>query len=409
MKVKRRNRTVCGLDTGAWKTSLVMARVYANGVVEVLASGFAKSGGLIKGAVVDIAEVSKSVGRAVEEAESRSSISVNRVVTGISGVHIKGYNFRGAVQIQGKHGEVTIKDIQNAIYAAKSIPLPPDSEIIHLLPQEFFLNNHGGIKNPLGLVGSQLDVTLYVITGAGAQIQSLINAANKAQIEVKKVILQAIASGVAVLTPEEKDLGTAVIDIGAGITGIAVFSKNSVGFVSVIPVGGEHFTRDLVEALRISREEAERIKVKHGNVLPELVVPDEMTVIQGLGLRGEYELARRHICEYLHDRGAELLEIIKDELRRSSMNLIGGAVLTGGGSLMGGIIELAERILEMPVRRGIPGGCEGLTNDLMHPSYACAVGLVIMDAQESLLQDLQNRLPSKPSLTDKMMWSCFGK
>jgi cell division protein FtsA len=404
--VRRKARIVCGLDVGTYKTCLVLARAHRDGGLEVLASGYAKSRGMTKGSVVNLAEVSDSIRRAVKEAASKSNVSVNRVVAGISGSHVRSLIFRGAVPVEGKHGEVTPRDMQNAIYAAKAIPIPPESEIIHLLPQEFILNSQGGIKNPLGLVGSQLDVNLHVITCNGAMIQSLINAANKAQIEVKRVILQSIASGEAVLTPEEKELGTAVIDIGGGTTGIAVFLKNSICFVSVIPAGGEHFTRDLVAGLRISREEAERIKIESGNVVPELIAPDEVVDVQGLGTRGSSSVARTEICGYLHDRGAELLEIIKDAVSRFSGNLIGGAVLTGGGSLMKGMPELAELILEMPVRVGFARDLSGSTNGLGHPAYACAMGLAILEAQESILQDLQNKTITKPTMMDRIL-RCF--
>jgi cell division protein FtsA len=381
-----------------------MARALNNGRLEMVSSGFSNSHGLVKGMVVNLEEVVASIRRAAEEAESKADITANCVVAGISGNHIKSHNFHGVVEVQGKNGEVTPEDMENAVRAA-SIPLSQERDIIHVLPQEFFLNGQGGIRNPVGLTGPQLDVNLHVVSCDSALSQSLVNAANKAQIKVKRIALQSIASGEAVLTPEEKELGTAVIDIGGGTTDIALYVKDSICFSSVIPVGGAHFTRDLIEGLRTSRDEAERIKIEFGSVLPEGIPPDETVSIQGLGARGTYNSSRKEMCEYLYYRGAELLELVKNDLTHSGVRerLVGGAVLTGGGSLMEGIVELAERILDMPVRQGIPLGYEGFSAELAHPTYACAVGLTLLEAQRASHQDFLNRSPARRSWTDRIL------
>jgi cell division protein FtsA len=394
--VRERQRIICGLDAGTWKTCLVMARGYPKGKVDLVAGGFSNSRGLVKGMVSDLQEVSESIRHAVKEAEAKSNYSVHSVIAGISGSHVRSDTYRGAVPVQAKNGEVSMKDMENAVRAAQSVAPLGDREIIHVLPQEFFLNGRGGITNPLGLIGSQLDVSLHVVTCDGSLHQSLVNAANKARVAVTRLVFQGIASGAAVLSPEEKDLRTAVIDIGGGTTDMAVFARKSVCFVSVIPVGGAHFTRDLVERLRISQEEAERVKIEYGNVQPDLIPPDERVIIRGIANRAESGYPRRKICEDLRDRAAELLEIVKDEITHSGVNLIGGAVLTGGGSLIGGIVELAETILEMPVRLGLPRVLEGLPREMQHPIYSCAVGLTILEAQRSILQDFQDKLPPPP-------------
>ncbi len=399
MKIKE--RIICGLDVGTWKTCLVVARLRRDGALEIVASGFANSSGLAKGVIVDPAEVVDAVRHAAGEVKLSSGISPNRVIAGITGAHVKSHKFYGSVSVQGKNGEISEKDMENAILAA-SIPLFPEQDIIHILPQEFCVNGYGGIKNPVGLAGSQLDVNLHVISCNSALCQSLINAVNKARIEVKRVVLQAIASGEAVLTPAEKELGAAVIDIGGGTTDIAIFMKDSVSFVSVIPVGGAHFTSDLVKGLHTSTEEAERIKIEHGSVLPDDISPDEMVTFQGLGLREQTSVPRKQVCEFLHDRGAELLEFVADDLLHSGLrnNLIAGAILTGGGSMMQGMVELAEDILDMPVRRGVPFGIEGLPKQLSHPIYASVIGLILLDARKGTLADFQNKPPSKRSLYD---------
>jgi cell division protein FtsA len=403
--VKRKEQIICGLDVGTQKTCLVVARSYPNGKLEVVGSGFAISCGLTKGVIVNSAEVVNSIRRALEDLQLRFNSSVSSVVAGISGYHIKSHIFRGAVPVQGKHSEITVRDVQNALRAAQSIPLSPERDIIHLIPKDFVVNSRGGITNPVGLTGSQLDVDLHVISCDAALNQSLINAANKAQIEVRRTVIQSIASGEAVLTPEEKEAGTVVIDIGGGTTDIAVFVNNSIHYASVIPVGGEHFTQDLVAGLRSSRKEAERIKTELGNVLPELIAEDEMVAVEGLGMRGTYDFPRKKICVYLRARGAELLDLVKKDLVDSGLNgrLIAGAVLTGGGSLMEGILELAENILEMPVRRGFPRGFQGRTEEMAHPSYACALGLTIVEAQKIAQQDIQDNSTRMTSLMDRIL------
>jgi cell division protein FtsA len=386
---------------------MIMACARPGGRLEMMASGFSDSHGLVKGVVVDQPEAVASILRAAGEVESKSKKSANGVVAGISGSHIQSYNFRGSVLVRGKNFEVTAQDMESAVHAARSVPLPQEREIIHVLPRQFFLNKHGGIKNPVGLSGSQLDADLHVISCDSSLSQRLVNAANKAQIEVTKVILQSIASGEAVLTPEEKEVGAAVIDIGSGTTDIAVYLENSVCFTSVIPVGGGNFTRDLVEALHISRDEAERIKIESGNVMPELVPPDESVTIRGLGSRGTHDFPRRKICEFLHDRGAELLEIVRGDILHSGVRdkLVAGAIFTGGGSLMEGLLELAETVLDMPVRLGLPMGFEGLQKELAHPGYACAVGLTLIEAQKDTQKDFSDMPPPAPapSLVDRIL------
>jgi cell division protein FtsA len=373
----------------------------------MMASGFSDSRGLTKGIVVDQSEAVTSIRRAAGELESKSKRSATIVAAGISGSHIQSYNFRGSVPVRGKNFEVTTQDMEGAIHAARSTPLPPEREIIHVLPREFFLNKHGGILNPVGLSGSQLDADLHVVSCDSSMSQRLVSAANKAQIEVKKLILQSIASGEAVLTPEEKELGAAIIDIGSGTTDIAVYLKNSICFTSVIPVGGENFTRDLVEALHTSRDEADRIKLEFGNVMPETISPDEMVTIEGLGQRGTHDYPRKKICEFLHDRGAELLEIVRGDILHSGVRdkLVAGAVFTGGGSMMAGLLELAETVLDMPVRLGLPMGFEGLQKELAHPSYACAVGLTLIEAHKNGQKDFSDMPPPAPapSLVDRIL------
>jgi cell division protein FtsA len=398
--VSKKERVVCGLDIGTTKICMMIARVLPDGRLEVVSSGYANSDGLKKGVVVDLEGAAASIRKAAEEAELKSGISVDWVTVGISGDHIQSYNCHGAVSIEGKNQEVTQEDMAQVIHAAQSIPIPPGREIIHVLPQEFFLDNRGDIHNPVGLTGSRLDVNIHVVTCESALAQNLVNAVNKADMRVKKAALQQLASAEAVLTRDEKELGAAVIDIGGGTTDIALYIRKAMCFSAVIPVGGAHFTRDLAVGLRTPIEDAERIKKEFGSVLPEGIGAEEVVETPGVGTRGPRDLPRKMICEILRPRALELLELVRNQIAGSGdrEQLLAGAVLTGGGSMLSGIIELAEEILEMPVRQGFPQDVKGLTEELSHPVYAGAIGLAIFEAQEETerVRRPSGRGPSAP-------------
>ncbi len=390
--MSKKYRTVCGLDVGTTKICLMIAQILPDDSLEVISSGYANSNGLKKGVVVDLEEAAASIHKAAQEAESRSGISVDWVTVGASGDHIQSFNCHGAITIEGNHQEVTLEDMAQVIRAAQSIPIPPDREVIHVLPQEFFLDDRGEIQNPVGLTGSRLDANIHVVTCQSTLNQNLINAVNRAQMRVKKVILPQLASGEAVLTRDERELGTAVIDIGGGTTDIALFVKNAIHFTSILPVGGAHFTRDLAVGLQTPIEEAERIKKESGTVLLEKASEEETVEIPGIGTRSIRYLPRRMICQILRDRAVELFELVKDQIGRAieGDNLIAGVVITGGGSMLDGIVDLAEGILEMPVRQGLPMGVQGLSQELSHPVYAASVGLTLLEAQE--VRDRKKRL-----------------
>jgi cell division protein FtsA len=383
--VSKKDRIICGLDVGTTKICMMIARAHSDGSIEVLSTGYANSAGLKKGVVVDLDEAAASIRKAAEEAENKSGISVDWVTVGAAGDHFQGFNSHGAITIEGNHQEVTAEAMAQVIRAAQSIPIPPDREVIHVLPQEFFLDDHGGIQNPVGLSGSRLDVNIHVVTCQSSLNQNLINAVNRAQMRVKRVILQQLASAEAVLTKDERELGTAVIDIGGGTTDIAIFIKNAVQFTKVMPVGGTHFTRDLAIGLQTPMEEAERLKKESGTLLSERVLNDETVLVPGMGTRAARSVPRKVICEILRDRATELLELIKDQLWKAVENerLIAGVVVTGGGSMLDGIIELTEETLGLPVRQGLPLGVRGLTEELAHPVYATSIGLALFGADEA--------------------------
>jgi cell division protein FtsA len=383
--VGRKDPIVCGLDIGTTKICMIIARSLPEGGLEIISTGYSDSNGLKKGVVIDLDQAAASIRKAADEAETKSGISVDWVTIGTAGDHFQSFNSHGAIPIEGNRQEVTAEHMGQVIKAAQSIPIPPDREVIHVLPQEFFLDDHGSIQNPVGLYGSRLDVNIHVVTCQSALNQNLINAVNRAQMRVKKVILQQLASAEAVLTKDERDLGTAIIDIGGGTTDIGVMVRNAVYFTSVLPVGGSHFSRDLAIGLQTPLEEAERIKKDIGTVLTERIREDELIDVPGMGTRSGRSASRKLICDILRARAIETLELIKDQLSKTVEHerLIAGVVLTGGCSMLDGMLELAEEILDMPVRQGLPLGVKGLTTELSHPVYATAIGLALFGAEET--------------------------
>jgi len=404
--MRKRERLICGLDLGSWKTCIAVVRAYPDGRLEVIAGGRSSSRGLIKSTIVDLEEAAASILRAAHDLESGVEAPANWVVAGISGEHIRCQNFRGAVDVKGRHHEVTPQDTANAIRVAQSVAEDPERENLHVLPLEYVLDRHKGIRNPIGMNGLRLDADVHVITADSTLTQNLINAANRVQMRIRRVAFLPLAGGEAVLTLEEKAAGTALIDIGGGTTGIALFIDHSVPFASVIPVGGTHFTSDLVDGAHIPPEEAERVKVEYGNVQIRRMSADEVITSRGFGTRGPQGLPIRTACEILRCRAIELLRLARRDLVRSGWytKLVGGVVLTGGGSLLGGMIELAEEIFELPVRLGIPQGIDGLTDMLVHPMYSGAIGLAIMDARDSEARVKQRNWTSfGTSLSDRIL------
>jgi cell division protein FtsA len=404
--VSKKDQIVCGLDVGTEKVCCLVARVRADKSLEVLSSGYAPSAGLTKGLVVDLEEAATTIRRAAQEAETKSRLSIDWVTVGISGDHIQSFDCHGAIPINSRHHEVTADDVAQVIKAAQTVPIPPERQIVHVLPQEFFLDNRGNIRKPMGLTGQRLDVDLHIVTSDSAQTQNLINAVNKAQMRVRKVVLPQLASAQAVLTHDECELGTVLIDIGGGTTDMALIAREALRYSYVLPVGGMHFTRDLAVGLRTTIEESERIKKESGSVLPDLIANDEVVEFTGIATRGPRDVSRRKIAEILRARAVEMLELIKDRIARSGCrDQIGaGAVLTGGGSLLDGMIVLGEKILEMPVRQGLPRNLPGLAEELVHPVYATAVGLTMfanMDGGE--LQAPSGPSGPKPSIVNRFL------
>ena len=383
---KKKNPIICGLDVGASKICMVIVREHADGVLELVSHGYAESRGLNKGVVVNLDDAASAIRKAVVEAEKKVGMSADWVRLGAGGDHFESFNSRGAVTVAGDRQEVTAELASQVITASQSLVIPADREIVHVLPQEFFLDGQGGIKNPVGLFGSQLDVNVHIMTCQSALIQNLINAVNRAEMRVQKVVAQPLAAAEAVLTKDEKELGAVMIDIGGGSTNIAVFQRNAVRCTAILPIGGYSFTRDLAYGIQTPIEDAERIKKTSGTVLTEIADAEDHVTVPGIGTRSARPVERKNINDILRARAVELLELVDERLRSATdgSKLVAGIVITGGGSMLDGMMELAEEYLDMPARRGLPMGIQGLHDELVRPEYATAVGLTLFGAAGSV-------------------------
>ena len=373
---------VVGLDIGTTKVCAIVAEMNGGGVADIIGVGHSPSRGLRKGVVVNIESTVDSIRRAVEDAELMAGVEIRSAFVGIAGGHIKGINSRGVIAVSGKNREVSQQDIDRVIDAAKAVALPVDREVIHVLPQEFMIDDQGGIKEPLGMCGTRLEAEVHIVTGAVASAQNIIKCANKAGLEVQDIVLQQLASSEATLTPEEKELGCVLIDVGGGTTDVAVFVEGSIYHTAVLAVGGDMLTNDIAIGLRTPHPEAESLKRKYGCALASMSRPEEKIEVPSVGGRRPRVLARQTLCEIIQPRLEELFMLVEREVRRAGYTgqVNGGVVVTGGSAIMEGVPELAEQLFDMPVRRGIPRGVGGLTDVISSPMYATGVGLGIYGA-----------------------------
>lgn len=375
----RRDKHIVGLDVGTTKVCAVIGEPSEGDALEIIGVGVADSEGQKKGVVVDVAATVESIKSAVEEAELMAGTSVDRAYVGVAGAHIRGFNSRGAVTVNGRAREITEEDIRRVIDAARALELPPDRELLHLLPQEFVVDDNDSIVDPQGMAGSRLEVHVHLVVGALSAVQTLVSCVNRAGIEVQAVVLEQLASNEAVLTEDERQLGVGLVDIGGGTTDLACLSEGSACHTAVLPAGGDHFTNDLAVGLNTPIADAEQIKTRYGCVVAAMVDGEQAVEAPGIGDRGSRLLPRRRLCEILEPRAAEILDLVRDEIARAGYldELDAGLVLTGGGALLGGLAEMAEQRFGMPVRVGIPRGVEGLVDIVSSPIYSTAVGLTL--------------------------------
>jgi cell division protein FtsA len=370
-------KLIVGLDIGTSKVVAVVADLLPDGRLEVIGMGSHESKGLKKGVVVNIESTVNAIQRALEEAELMADCKIQRVFTGIAGSHIRSFNSTGMVAVKDK--EVTPIDIERAIETARAMPIPTDQQVLHILTQEFLVDGQDGIREPLGMSGVRLEVKVHIVTGAVSAAQNIVKCVRRCGLEVTDLILQPLASSIAVLSEDEKELGVALVDIGGGTTDIAIFREGAIRHTAVIPIAGDQVTNDIAMALRTPTPEAELIKLRHGCALRQLADPAEMIDVPGLGDRGPRQLSRQTLAEVIEPRVEELFTLVQQVLRQSGFEelLSSGVVLTGGSSVMQGMVELGEEIFHMPVRLGIPRYAGGLQDVVQTPRYATAVGLLL--------------------------------
>ncbi len=373
---------VVGLDIGTTKICAIVGEVTADGI-DIVGIGTHPSKGLRKGVVVNIEATVASIRRAIEEAEAMAGCEITDVYTGIAGGHIKGFSSRGVVALKDK--EVREADIARVIEQAKTVNIPVDREVIHVLPQEFIVDEQGGIKDPLGMSGVRLEAKVHIVTGAVASAQNIVKCSNRTGLNVADIVLQPLASSEAVLTDEEKDLGVCLVDIGGGTTDIAIFQGGAIAHTAVIALGGNNLTNDIAVGLRTPTHEAERIKQKFGCALASMVDKQEMIEVPSVGGREPRVMGRQILCEILEPRVEEIFQLVQREVERNGFSelLPSGVVITGGSTLLPGTTELAEEILGVPVRRGVPRGIGGLIDVVKSPVYATGVGLVVYGARHT--------------------------
>ncbi|HWQ37453.1 MAG TPA: cell division protein FtsA [Burkholderiales bacterium] len=387
-KSRETKNQIVGLDIGTSKVAAVVAEVNGEGGFEVMGMGSAPSRGLKKGVVVNIESTVNSIQRALEEAELMADTKIREVLTGIAGSHIKSFNSHGMVAIKDR--EVSQADVDRVVETAKAIPIPTDQQILHVLNQEFVIDGQEDVREPLGMSGVRLEVKVHIVTGAVSAAQNIVKCVRRCGLEVADLVLQPLASAVAVLSDDERDLGVCLADIGGGTTDIAVFTQGAIRHTAVIPIAGDQITNDIAMALRTPTKEAEEIKRRHGCALRELADPQEMIEVPGVGDRGPRKLSRQTLAEVIEPRVEELYSLIQAELRRSGFEelLSSGIVITGGSAAMQGMVELGEEVFHMPVRLGLPSYSGALSEVIRNPRYSTAIGLLMAGVQQRQRQHI---------------------
>ena len=378
---------IVGLDIGTSKIVTLVAEVTPEGGINILGMGSAPSRGLRKGVVINIETTVSAIQRALEEAELMANCKISQVYAGVSGSHIRSLNSHGMVPIRDR--EVSQADIERVIETARAVNISTDQQILHVLPQEFIIDGQEGVREPQGMSGVRLEVKVHIVTGAVSAAQNIVKCVRRCGLEVRDLILQPLASSLAVLNDDEKDLGVCLVDIGGGTTDIAVFTRGAIQHTAVIPIAGDQITNDIAMTLRTPTREAEDLKIQHGVALRQLASRD-MIEVPGIGERGPRMLSIQTLTEVIEPRVEELYSLIQAELRRSGFEeqISSGLVLTGGSSAMKGMVELAEEVFHMPVRLGVPEYVGGLSERVRSPRYATSVGLLLAGLEKHELDQV---------------------
>jgi len=381
MTRKSDRNMIVGLDIGTSKVVAIVGEVNAEGEIEIVGLGSHPSRGLKKGVVVNIESTVQSIRRAVEEAELMAGCQIQSVYAGIAGSHIRSLNSHGIVAIRER--EVSTGDLDRVIDAARAVAIPADQRILHILPQEFIIDDQEGIREPIGMSGVRLEAKVHLVTGAVGAAQNIIKCVRRCGLEVDDIILEQLASSYAVLTEDEKELGVCLVDMGGGTTDIAIFCDGAIRHTAVIPIAGDQVTNDIAVALRTPTQYANDIKIRFACALRQLANPEETIEVPSVGDRPPRKLSRQTLAEVVEPRYEELLSLVQSELRKSGFEemIAAGIVLTGGSSKMDGVVELAEEVFHMPVRLGLPQYVSGLSDVVRNPIHSTGVGLLLFGNQ----------------------------
>lgn len=381
MQKKPESSLFVGLDIGTTKVVALVGEVGLGDHIDVIGIGSHPSRGLKRGMVINIDATVQSIQHAIEEAELMAGCEVHSVYTGIAGSHIRSFNSHGIVAIRDR--EVTQADIDRVIDAAKAVAIPADQKILHILPQEFIIDNQEGIREPIGMSGVRLEAKVHIVTGGVSAVQNIVKCIERCNLQVSDIILQPLASSSAVLTDDEKELGVCLVDIGGGTTDIAIFTDGAIRHSAVIPIAGDHVTNDIAIALRTPTKHAEEIKIKHACAFGRLNNNDTVIMVPGATQRQSQEISQKVLTNIVEARYEELFTLVLAELRRSGFNdlIASGIVLTGGASKANGVAELAEQVFQLPIRLGTPQNTGGMVEVINNPIYATSVGLLSIGHQ----------------------------
>jgi len=402
-KKKSDRNLIVGLDIGTSKVVALVGELKSDDSIEIIGFGSHPSRGLKKGVVVNIESTVASIQRAVEEAELMAGCQINSVFTGIAGSHVRSLNSHGIVAIRNK--EVTAEDVERVIDAARAVAIPADQKILHILPQEFVIDNQEGIREPVGMAGVRLEAKVHIVTGAESAAQNIVKCVQRCGLTVDDIVLEQLASSYAVLADDEKELGVCLVDIGGGTTDIAVFSGGAIRYTAVIPIAGDQVTNDIAVSLRTPTQHAEEIKLKYACALSQLAHADETIEVPSVGDRPPRRLARQTLAEVVEPRYEELFAMVRQELQRSGYEEMAaaGVVLTGGSSKMEGAVELAEEVFHMPVRLGSPLHVTGMGDVVRNPIYATGVGLLLY-GRENYMRQHRRDTPITAKINVKNVW-----
>ncbi|NMC96002.1 MAG: cell division protein FtsA [Deltaproteobacteria bacterium] len=402
----KRSNVLVGLDIGTTKTTAIVGDVTETGI-DIIGIGTSQTKEMRKGTVVNIDTMVESIKTAVEEAEHMSGCRINSAFVGISGSHIKGQNSLSIVSIKGR--EVDEKDVQRVIEASEAIAIPVGRKILHILPQSYVIDGQEGIKDPIGMSGVRLEAKVHIVTGAIAAIQDIEKSVNRVGLDIDGIVLEQLAAGEAVLSSDEKELGVVLVDIGGSNTSVTIFSESSIKHTAILPVGGNYLTSDISTGLRTPLSEAEKIKIRHGCAMTSMIPKDETIRVPSLGGREDREVSRQILGRIVEPRMEEILNLAYNEVVKFGFEdlLAAGVVLTGGTSLLEGISELAEKIFDMPARKGIPIGVGGLNDIVNSPAHAIGVGLIIYGRNQNILRGTSTGMLGSITRTVKKMFSEF--